>query len=522
MRILLVYPEMPDTFWAMKYALKVIGKKSWVPPLGLLTVAALLPDTWARRLVDLNVSPLTEADLRWADYVFLSAMNVQEVSVRQIIARCREVGVKTVAGGPLFTNEYEHFGEVDHLVLNEAEITLPHFIADIEKDNPKPVYTSLEFVNVHQTPIPQWELITDLNQYQYATIQYSRGCPFYCDFCDVTSLFGRIPRVKTPEQIITELDMLVERFDSLFFADDNLIGNKKHLKTQLLPALIEWRRQRQPTLSFATQVTITLADDPQLMDMMLEAGFRDIFIGIETPAMDSLTASRKHQNTKRDLLENVSRLHKAGFVISAGFIVGFDTDTPDIFQRQIDFIQESGIVPAYTNLLKAPPGTELYERMKREGRLLERYKTNETKTNFIPKMDPEVLYSGFRKILQHIFSPEYVFLRSKKFLKEYQHPTVVTRTRRPNYRKYMGTLLRSIFYIGVKGKERFYFWKLILWALLKRPKLINLAFQDAIVMHQLRNLYESYYGESDESDINLLYHEAAERDLELLDIKIEA
>ncbi|MCH7588872.1 MAG: DUF4070 domain-containing protein [Chloroflexi bacterium] len=494
MRACLVYPEIPNTFWSMKHILKVIGKKALLPPLGLLTVAAMLPDKWEKRLVDLNVNQLTDMDLEWADYVFLSAMSVQEASVREIIVRCRKAGVSVVAGGPLFTNEPEKFEDVDHLVLNEAEITLPQFLVDLERGRLQPVYKTSEYANVHHTPLPQWDLLPDLSHYHQALVQYSRGCPYSYDFCDVISLFGRIPRVKQPEQIIAELNALEDSFDYLFFADDNFIGNKKHLKAQLLPALIEWRRHRGSSITFGTQVTITLADDAQLMELMLEAGFRQIFIGLETPEEESLVASRKRQNTKRDMLENVRRLHKAGFQVSAGFIVGFDTDTTDIFQRQIDFIQESGIVLASTNLLKAPPGTELYERMKREGRLLEEFTFNEIETNFIPQMDPDVLYAGFRNVLQHIFSPEYVYQRAKKFLQEYEPRITITKTGRINYGKHVGTLIRSIYLIGIRSRARYYFWKLLLWTMLTRPKLIRFAVVDAVIMHQLNNLFESHYG----------------------------
>ena len=496
MRILLIYPEMPDSYWAMKHVLKIVGKQSWYPPLGLMTVAAMLPIEWKNKLVDLNVNTLTDEDLKWADYVFISSMNVQELSVRQIIARCKEIGVKMVAGGPLFTNEYERFKEIDHLVLNEAEITLPLFLEDLNNGNSRHIYSSSEFADVHQTPLPQWEL-TNLNHYQSAIVQYSRGCPFQCDFCDVTTLFGHLPRVKTPEQIIAEIELFAEHFNFLLFADDNLIGNKKHLKNELLPALIEWRKINKPAISFGTQLTITLADDPELMSLMLEAGFRQIFVGIETPEEESLISCRKRQNIKRDLLENVKRLHRAGFIISGGFIVGFDTDTPSIFQKQVNFIQESGIVTAGVNLLKAPPGTELYERMKREGRLLERFSFDEVKTNFIPKMDPDILYNGLKNVLQNIYSPEKIYKRIKIFLQQYQSPKVETSIRRIKYRKHLKVILRTIFYIGILENTRKYFWKLIIWTFLKKRNHLNFAFINSIMMYQLHKLAQSYYNDSD-------------------------
>lgn len=333
MKALLIYPEMPPTFWTMYQVMEMVGKKASYPPLGLLTIAALLPEAWERRLIDLNVQPLREKDFQWADLVFIGAMNVQAVPARALIARCRSAGVPIVAGGPLFTHEHDQFAGVDHFVLNEAEITLPLFLADLEQGRPKPLYTTAQFADVQLAPLPRWEL-ADLDQYAYGIVQYSRGCPYHCDFCDVTALFGKRPRTKTSAQIIAELGALGDlgRFDLLLFADDNLIGNKKALKADLLPALVDWRRQRPPTPGFATQVTINLADDPELMQLMLEADFRHIFIGIETPEEDSLIACQKGQNTHRDLLENVQQLQRAGFIVTAGFIVGFDTDTPATFQ----------------------------------------------------------------------------------------------------------------------------------------------------------------------------------------------
>ncbi len=482
----------------MDHLMAMIGKKASYPPLGLLTVSALLPRAWEKRLVDLNVGELTEEDLHWADYVFVGAMNVQAASARDLIARCQRAGVKVVAGGPLFTHEREKFQGVDHFVLNEAEITLPRFLADLENGHPRPLYTSPEFADVRRTPIPLWEL-ADLSQYAYAVVQYSRGCPYQCDFCDVTALFGRVPRTKTPEQIIAELEALgdLRKFDLVLFADDNLIGNKKLLKTELLPALIDWRRRRRPFAGFATQVTINLADDPELMEMMLEAGFRHLFIGIETPEEDSLVACKKKQNTRRDLLENVRQLQKAGFIVTAGFIVGFDTDTPDVFQRQIDFIQESGIVIATVNLLKAPPGTELYERLQREGRLIGQFDFDETRTNIVPVMDSALLDRGYKEILGNIYSPEQVYQRARTFLRENRRAEVETPVSRGKGWRDLGIFFRIVFHLGIAGEERGYFWKLLLWTLIHRPGRLVLAFLFAVLMHQFRKLYEAQTSQRD-------------------------
>ncbi|MGH8593652.1 MAG: B12-binding domain-containing radical SAM protein [Gammaproteobacteria bacterium] len=499
MNILLVYPEMPFAFWSMNHLLRMSGKKASYPPVGLLTVAAMLPREWNKRLVDLNIAELTDADLTWADYAFIGAMNVQAMSARQVMARCRRAGVKIVAGGPLFTHEYEGFPGVDHFVLNEAEVTLPRFLEDLQKGCAKPIYTSPEMADVHETPVPLWEL-ADLSQYGFAIVQYSRGCPYQCDFCDVTVLFGRKPRTKTPKQIIAELEALedLDRFDLVVFADDNLIGNKKLLKTELLPALIEWRKRKKPLVSFATQVTITLADDCELMELMLEAGFRHIFVGIETPEEEGLIACKKRQNTRRNLLQNVRLLHRAGFIVTAGFIVGFDTDTPSIFQSQIDFIQNSGIVVAGVSVLKAPPGTELYERMKREGRLIYEFDFHESQTNIVPKMDARLLSEGYRKVLKHIYSPEHVCERAMRFLSDYQKDRQDSGAYGWELRhlgiacRYLGILARIIFWVGIRGKQRRHFWKLIKWTLAHRPERIDLALFFGVWMYEFNEMYKTY------------------------------
>ena len=308
MKILLIYPEFPDTFWSFKHTLKFVRKKAGAPPLGLLTVAAMLPCEWDKRLVDLNVTNLTDEDLAWADYVFISAMIVQRKSARAVIHRCKLAGVKVVAGGPLFTMEHEKFPDVDYFVLNEAEETLAPFLRDLEQGRARRVYSSTEFPNIHQTPAPLWQM-ADLKHYDTVSIQFSRGCPFNCDFCNVTALLGHRPRTKTAAQIIAELDSLyvLGWRKSIFFVDDNFIGNKKQIKSEVLPALIEWRKGKTG-MPFNTEASINLADDPELMRLMTQAGFDTVFVGIETPNEDSLIECSKNQNKGRDLVESVKQL----------------------------------------------------------------------------------------------------------------------------------------------------------------------------------------------------------------------
>jgi len=329
MKALLVYPNYPDTFWSFKHALKFISKKAVHPPLGLLTIASMLPDEWEKRLRDMNVEALGDRDLEWADYVFISAMAVQKESIKDIVHRCKKRGVKIVAGGPLFTAAHEDFEGIDHFVLNEAEITLPFFLADLEKGVAEPIYASDEFPDVRQTPIPRWDLAF-MKKYVSMNIQYSRGCPFNCEFCDITVLYGRKVRTKGKEQILGELESLYNSGwrGSVFFVDDNFIGNRGKLKGDILPAIIEWMKKRKDPFTFSTEASINLSDDEELMRMMVRAGFDAVFVGIETPDEESMAECNKFQNRNRDLVGCVRKIQKFGLRVRGGFIVGFDNDSP--------------------------------------------------------------------------------------------------------------------------------------------------------------------------------------------------
>jgi radical SAM superfamily enzyme YgiQ (UPF0313 family) len=500
MNVVLIYPAFPDTFWSFRHALKFIGKKAVSPPLGLLTVAAMLPPEWSKRLVDANVTGLTEEDLAWADYAFISGMIVQRKSARQIITRCKEAGVKVVAGGPLFTIEHEQFENVDHFVLNEAELTLPPFLEDLKRGRAKKIYTSTEFADIQKTPVPLWEL-ADLDRYATMEVQFSRGCPYDCEFCNVTVLLGHRPRTKTGQQIISELDTLYDLGwrASVFFVDDNLIGNRRCLKTELLPMLIEWQKDKVG-FSFSTEASINLADDEQLMQMMVEAGFRTVFIGIETPDEGSLAECNKKQNMKRDLIASVKHLHRAGLQVRGGFIVGFDNDTPSIFQRQIDFIQRSGIVTAMVGLLQAPPGTRLYQRLKQEGRLLDRISGDNVDgtTNIIPKMDLDTLHKGYESIMRYIYSPEHYYQRVKTFLREYRPP----KGKAPRDLEYVWAFFRSTYRLGMVDKDRLNYWKLLLWTVFHRPGHLPMAITLAIYGFHFRKICELHaFGQLDSAGL---------------------
>lgn len=481
---------MPDTLYALKHFIHVVGKKSAFPPLGLLTIAALLPESFEKRLVDLNVKSLTDEDIQWADLVFISAMNVQEESVREILDKCKPHKAKIVAGGPLFTHEYNRFEGVHHFVLNEAEITLPLFLADLETGNAKSIYTTPEFADVTKSPLPIFNLV-NMQDYLYAIVQYSRGCPYLCDFCDVTALFGRKPRTKTPEQIITELEAINKHGDVqlVLFADDNLIGNKKILKTELLPALIAWRKRTNPGFYFATQLTVNLADDVELMQLLADAGFRHVFIGIETPDEVSLKESHKNQNLKRKMLETIHFLHEKGFIISGGFIVGFDSDTEHSFPKIRDFIQESGIPLPIVNILKAPPGTELYERMKRENRLIKPFAFEEGDTNISMVMGDEKVLRGFLQVIQGIYPSKESVKRIKTFFTHHQFPNSTVRIKTKHKWKDVFLALRIIFILGVLNPNRKHFWELIRWTFFYNRKFMDKAFFYGLMVYQMEQTY---------------------------------
>ncbi|MFO7605987.1 MAG: B12-binding domain-containing radical SAM protein [Desulfurivibrionaceae bacterium] len=486
MKILLLYPEFPDTFWSFKHALRFIRKKSHSPPLGLLTLAAMLPVDWQVRLIDLNVTNLSERVLGWADCAFISAMAVQRESVKWLSRSCKKAGLTVVAGGPLFTYEHEEFEEIDHFVLNEGELTLPPFLKDFQRGRAKRLYKTEEFADIRQTPEPRWELL-DLNKYASMSIQFSRGCPFRCEFCNVTALLGHKVRTKTTAQIIGELDNLYARKwrASVFFVDDNFIGNKKYLKEELLPALIDWRRNK-PRITFFTEASINLADDEELMEMMATAGFDSVFIGIETPEEAGLIESNKIQNRHRDLIADVRKIHRFGLQVQGGFIVGFDNDTPSIFQKQIDFIQSSGIVTAMVGMLQALPGTSLYRRLQEEGRLIGVNSGNNVAadTNIVPAMGIEILKEGYRTILEQIYAPEHYYQRVKIFLRDYNPPRIKKRLSFQHKMAYF----RALLYLGIVGKARLRYLGLLGWTQFNRPRLLPQAVTLAIYGYHFQKI----------------------------------
>ncbi|MEI6100202.1 MAG: B12-binding domain-containing radical SAM protein [Eubacteriales bacterium] len=499
--VLLVYPEFPKTFWSFQYALKFISKKSGMSPLGLVSIASLLPSHWKKKLVDMNTGPLGDGDLLWADYVLISAMDIQKASARLVVNRCKSLGVKTVMGGPMISSETSEFEDVDHLLTGEGELTIPQFLTDLENGCAKHLYNADEWACMTHTPVPAWELL-DFKNYACLNIQYSRGCPFDCEFCDITSLYGHAPRTKSAAQVLRELDAIYQKGwrGGIFFVDDNFIGNRGKLKSEVLPLLADWMKKRDYPFNFLTEVSINVSDDEELMRLMVRAGFRTVFIGVETVSEESLAECNKLQNKNRDLLACVKRIQRMGLQVQGGFIVGFDSDTPEIFDRMIRFIQDSGIVTAMVGLLNAPKRTKLYQRLQAEGRISSEFNGNNTdlSTNVVPKMNLQTLLTGYQKIVSSIYSPKQYYQRIKNFLTEY-HPAKNGSTQFSPTN--IAAFFRANLRLGLIGRERTEYWKLFFWSLFKKPAVFPLAISLSIYGYHFRRIFEQSCQQADSLQI---------------------
>lgn len=458
MKVLLVYPEFPDTYWSFRHALKFEGKRAAFPPLGLLTVSAMLPQDWERRLVDMNVETLWPDDIEWADMVFVSAMIVQNDSLEKVVEICRSMGKKVVVGGPYVSTSSERLPDADHIFIGEAENTLPEFINDLKLGIERKIYDSEEKPSLVNTPVPDFGLI-DMSLYSAMNVQYSRGCPFSCEFCDIIEIYGRVPRTKSNKQMLAELDALKATGwrGLVFIVDDNFIGNKKNVRL-FMPDLIEWSRANDYPFSYITEASVNLAEDDSLLQQMEDAGFRRVFLGIETPVEESLKEAQKGQNTRRDLLESIHKIQSYGLEVMAGFIVGFDNDPEDIFDLQMSFIRESGIPLAMVGLLSALPDTQLWRRLEKEGRLLGNHTGNNTDCtlNFVPKMDPERLVEGFKNVLRNIYSPKEYYSRALDCLSNLHHDRIV-----PRQTDLIGdvrSFFKLVVTLGIRDDARAQFW----------------------------------------------------------------
>lgn len=490
MKVLLVYPYSPDSFWSFRHALSFISKKAAVPPLGLITVSAMLPTSWEKKLVDMNVTKLKISDIQWADMVFISAMNIQKDSVDYVIGECVKQGIKIIAGGPLFTQEYQNYPDVAHFILNEAEITLPLFLNDLEAGRtPEILYKSDEFADLTQSPVPDFHLLS-MKDYVFMSLQVSRGCPYACDFCEITTLLGHKVRMKSTAQVIKELDELYKLNwrGSVSVVDDNFIGNIQHVKNDLLPAMIEWQKSHKQPFAFSAQASINLADDNRLLSMMSESGFGSAFIGIETPSTSALQECNKVQNKNRNMLHSVMKIQRAGMLVSGGFIVGFDSDSPSVFQQQIDFIQQSGIVSAMVGLLNAPKNTKLYNRLGDEKRLINTSSGNNTdySMNFIPRMNESELIAGYKKIINDIYATKPYYTRVRKLFANYKRK--IPKKQKINIPTFKA-LVKSIYVIGIRSKGKSDFWKFMMWTLIFQPSSLADAIEYAIYGYHYRIIY---------------------------------
>ena len=487
MKALLIYPQFPDTYWSFKHALSIEGKRAAQPPLGLMTIAALLPGTWRKRLIDTNVERLKDADLAWADVVLVSGMQVQQEHLASIIECCRVRNVRTVVGGPIASSMSAVELKADHVVIGEAEDLIATLARDLEAGAARPVYEAAERPEMERSPLPDLSLIK-MNRYSTMTVQYSRGCPFNCEFCDVIEIYGRRPRTKAVTQVLAELVQLHRAGwrASVFVVDDNFIGNKDRAK-ELLTAMAEWGRIHGYPFRFCTEASLNLADDPELLQLMKDARFTSVFLGIETPDERSLIANFKLQNTRRDLLASVETIQQYGIEVMGGFILGFDTDREDVFDRMVDFIQKSAIPVAMVGLLQAMPGTQLFRRMWKEGRILDAGDGNNTdcKLNFLPRMDAARLVEGYRSVLKRIYSCDAYYERVKLLLSRFPSPSK-QRLRYANTRAMVSSIIRQ----GILGRGRLSYWKFVLTAATRYRRSFGMAMTLAVMGYHFQVMTE--------------------------------
>jgi len=491
MKVLLINPKYPDTYWSFRHALPFEGKRSAFPPLGLLTVSALLPPSWERRLVDLNVQSLKASAIEWADMVFVTAMLVQKESLREVVRQCKARGKRVVLGGPYVTTTVEALTDADNIFLGEAETTLPQFVADLARGDAKRTYQAAERPPLSATPLAHFQL-ANMKRYGAMSVQYSRGCPFSCEFCDIIEIYGRVPRTKSAQQMLAEFDALYNLGwrGTVFIVDDNFIGNKKNVR-QLLPELAAWQRAHGDPFSLMTESSVNLADDEILLNSMRDAGFRSVFLGIETPVEESLKEAQKSQN-RGNLLDSVEKIQSYGMEVMAGFIVGFDNDPEDIFQRQIDFIRQSAIPLAMVGLLNALPDTQLWRRLEREGRLLGEASGNNTECtfNFRTRMDPAVLIHGYETIMRTIYSPREYYQRALDSMRR-----TAQQISEPQHYKLINGLTsftRVMLKLGVLDSERREFWRFLTQTLLKHRNDLTKSLRLAAMGYHFRKLSDAY------------------------------
>jgi radical SAM superfamily enzyme YgiQ (UPF0313 family) len=484
MNVLLAYPRFPITYWGFQYGLHLVSKQATLPPLGLLTVAALLPGHWHLRLVDLNVRGLHDDDLRWADVVLTGGLLVQAGSMREIIARAAAFRLPVAVGGPAPTASPGLFPEADVVFRGEAEGRIDALVRALGRRSGTRITLEApaSFPDMARVPVPRYDLL-DLSNYASMSVQYSRGCPFQCEFCDVVEIFGRRSRVKTPEQIVEELEAIhrMGYRGTIFFVDDNFIGNKSAVK-RLLSVMHEWQRSRGRPFDFYTEASINLAHDPHLLEDMVDAGFSSVFVGIESPSKKALEGAKKFQNLRVDLSEAVDRITRAGIEVMGGFIVGFDSDGEEVFALQREFLAGQPIPLAMVGLLTALPGTALCRRLKAEGRLRERSSGDQfSRPNFAPVMEEGVLLRGYMDLMSRLYSPRAYYSRCEAYV---DRAGAFSESRSTTFGE-IGALLRTIWHVGVLSPRRRHFWRLMFKAFSRGRSHIHRSVAHAVIGEHL-------------------------------------
>ena len=494
---LLVYPKFPPSYWGFKYALEFLGKKSLMPPLGLLTIAGMFPKNYNLKVVDMNIEPLADAHLEWADVALTSTMIVQKDSLYDVAERCNRAGVPIIAGGPHPTSYYDNIkeeadAEIDHFLFGEVEEIFEEFLTDFESGSAQEIYREKRKPDITITPPPRYDLI-DINSYGSMALQFSRGCPFNCEFCDITKLFGRVPRTKSNEQMLAEFELLykIGWEGELFVVDDNFIGNKRDAM-RLLPAVQQWQEERQFPFSLYTEASVNLVEIPEMLDAMSEAGFNMVFLGIESPNDEALLSTSKGQNTSKEeaagsyLLRAVRKIQSKGIEVTGGFIIGLDGDTE--FDSHINFIQEAGIPAAIAGLLSALKGTDLWYRLKREDRLLMESSGNSTdmSLNFVPELPREELISEYRRVVSTLYDPtlKNYFARCLTLLEHMPQTSHNVRSiQKKELRAFVQSIQRQLF-----SRQGLEYARYLLKTLKNYPKMFQEAVRLAIMGYHFEKL----------------------------------
>jgi radical SAM superfamily enzyme YgiQ (UPF0313 family) len=487
MRTLFVYPEFPKTFWSYEKILELVNRKVLLPPLGMVTVAALLPQHWPMKLVDRNVREVSEAEWDWAELVVISGMIVQKRDMAAQIAKAKARGLPVAVGGPFAssTPEAPELDLADYKVLDEGEITLPQFVEAIERGEPAGRFSANgEKPDVTSTPIPRFDLL-QLDAYDSMSVQFSRGCPFQCEFCDIIVLYGRKPRTKTPEQLVAELQSLYDLGwrRSIFLVDDNFIGNKRNAKL-LLPALKQWQIEHGYPFSLSTEASVDLASDDELMTMMAECRFDSVFLGIETPDEASLETAKKLQNTRSSLDESVDRITSYGIRVMAGFIIGFDGEKIGAGDRIVEFVSRTGIPAAMMGMLQALPNTGLWHRLEKEGRLIENKAAakgvNQTNLlNFIPTRPIRDIANEYVDAFCRLYEPHAYIDRVCSYYLKMGKPRwqqfLPANLNKPSLPAWIDVraLLIVIWRQGIKRDTRWLFWRSLLKVSLGNPAVLE-------------------------------------------------